>query len=52
MGSGTNRRWWAEFGSRSGRKSATKSKSHRRGKTQTYLKAKARRAEAKRRASG
>lgn len=51
MGSGTNRKWWREQGSRTGRRSATKSGGQRRVKSQTFLRMKARRAEAKRRAS-
>jgi hypothetical protein len=46
MGSGTNRSWWREMGSRSGRKSGTKSGGRKRSKTVTFLKMKARRAEA------
>lgn len=51
MGSGTNRAWWREQGSRSGRRSGTKSGGQKKTKTQTFLRMKARRAEAKRRAS-
>jgi len=51
MGSGTNRKWLREFGSRSGRKAGSKSGQHLKRATQGWLKAKARRAEAKRRAN-
>ena len=52
MGSGTNRAWWREHGSRSGRKSNSKSKSAGRNKTKTFLKMKSLRAEARRRSNG
>jgi len=51
MGSGTNRAWWREQGSRSGRRSGTKSGQARTVKSKTYLRAKERRAEARRRAA-
>ena len=51
MGSGTNRKWWREQGSRTGRRSATKSGAQKKNKTATFLRVKARRAEAKRRAA-
>jgi hypothetical protein len=49
MGSGTNRAWWREMGSRSGRRSGSKSGGRTKTKTLSYLKMKARRAEAARR---
>jgi hypothetical protein len=52
MGSGTSRVWLRQFGSRSGRKSGSKSGQTRKAKPQGWLKAKARRAEQRRRASG
>jgi hypothetical protein len=51
MGSGTNRAWWREFGSRSGRKSATKAGGRTKVKKAGYLKMKALRAEAARRSN-
>jgi hypothetical protein len=48
MGSGTNRAWWREQGSRSGRKSGTKSGGRTQAKTLTFLRMKARRADAAR----
>ena len=51
MGSVTNRAWWREFGSRSGRKSTTKSGGRTRTKGKGYLKMKALRAEAARRSN-
>lgn len=51
MGSGVNRAWWREQGSRSGRRSGTKSGAQKANKSQTFLRMKARRAEAKRRAA-
>lgn len=51
MGSGTNRRWWRDFGSRSGRKSTTKAGGRTRIKKPAYLKMKALRAEAARRSN-
>lgn len=50
MGSGTNRKWWAEKGSRSGRKSNTKSVRALRKGDGGWQKMKHWRAEAKRRA--
>jgi len=52
MGSGTNRAYWAEKGSRSGRRSGTKAGGRTETKTKTYLRMKADRAEARRRAGG
>ena len=52
MGSGTNRAWWREFGSRSGRRSSTKAGGRTRVKKPGYLKMKALRAEAARRTQG
>ena len=46
MGSGTNRSWWREKGSRSGRRSNTKSVRARRKKDKGWQKMKAWRAEA------
>lgn len=46
MGSGANRRWWAEKGTRSGRRSGTKAGGRTRVKKQSYLKMKQWRAEA------
>jgi len=51
MGSGTNRAWWREKGSRSGRKSNTKSVRARRKKDGGWQKMKALRAEAARRSN-
>ena len=51
MGSGTNRGWWREKGSRSGRKSNTKSVRARRKKDGGWMKMKAYRAEAARRSN-
>lgn len=51
MGSGTNRSFWREQGSRSGRKSNTKSVRAQKKGDRGRLKMKALRAEAKRRAS-
>ena len=51
MGSGTNRAWWREKGSRSGRKSNSKSMRARRKKDKGWLKMKAYRAEAARRSN-
>lgn len=51
MGSGTNRKWWHQFGSRSGRKSTTKSGGLTKAKKAGYLKMKAQRAEAARRSN-
>ena len=51
MGSGTNRKWWGEKGSRSGRRSNTKSVRARRKKDGGWSKMKAYRAEAARRSS-
>ena len=51
MGSGTNRAWWREQGSRSGRRSGTKSGAQKKNKTATFLRMKARRAEAKERSN-
>lgn len=51
MGSGTNRKWWAEHGSRSGRRSTTKAGGRGRNKKAGYLKMKALRAEAARRSN-
>ena len=51
MGSGTNRGWWREKGSRSGRKSNTKSVTARRKKDGGWMKMKAYRAEAARRSN-
>jgi hypothetical protein len=50
VGSGTNRKWWAEKGSRSGRKSNTKSVRALRKGDGGWQKMKHWRAEAKRRA--
>lgn len=52
MGSGTNRSWWREKGSRSGRKSNTKSVRARRKGDGGWVKMKHWRAEAKRRSNG
>ena len=49
MGSGTNRRWWAEVGTRSGRRAGSKAGGRTKVKKQSYLKMKALRAEAARR---
>jgi hypothetical protein len=49
MGSGVNRKFWAEKGTRSGRRSGTKSGQNRKQSPQGWVKAKAWRAEAKRR---
>lgn len=49
MGSGTNRRWWREKGSRSGRRAGTKSMRLRRKGDKGWLRMKAYRAEAARR---
>lgn len=51
MGSGTNRKWWREFGSRSGRRSTTKAGGRTRVKKPAYLKMKNLRAEAARRSN-
>jgi hypothetical protein len=52
MGSGTTRKFWQSHGSRSGRKSNTKSiRAHKKG-DKGWLKMKALRAQAKRIASG
>lgn len=51
MGSGTNRSFWREKGSRSGRRSNTKSLRARRKGDKGALKMKALRAEAKKKAS-
>ena len=51
MGSGTNRKWWGEKGSRSGRRSNTKSMRARRKKDGGWMKMKAYRAEAARRSN-
>jgi hypothetical protein len=51
MGSGTNRKWLREFGSRSGRKAGTKSGQTRRRKPAGWMKAAARKAEARRRSN-
>ncbi|HEY7824931.1 MAG TPA: hypothetical protein VIG24_18980, partial [Acidimicrobiia bacterium] len=51
MGSGTNRAWWREKGSRSGRRSNTKSVTARRKKDGGWKKMKAYRAEARRRSN-
>jgi hypothetical protein len=51
MGSGTNRAWWRQFGSRSGRKSSTKAGGRTRAKSKGFLKMKALRAEAARRSN-
>jgi hypothetical protein len=51
MGSGTNRRWLRQFGSRSGRKAGSKSKQWLRVKPAGWVKAKRRRREARDRAS-
>jgi hypothetical protein len=51
VGSGTNRRWWADKGSRSGRRSGTKSGGRTLLKKQSYLKMKEWRAEAARRSA-
>ena len=51
MGSGTNRKWWRDKGSRSGRKSNTKSVRARRKKDGGWMKMKAYRAEAARRSN-
>lgn len=52
MGSGTNRSYWSEKGTRSGRRSGTKSGGRTQQKTKTFLRMKADRAEARRRAGG
>ena len=52
MGSGTNRGWLKQFGSRSGRRAGTKSGQTRKRKPAGWLKAHARRVEARKRASG
>lgn len=49
MGSGTNRRWWREKGSRSGRRAGSKSLEARRKGDKRWVKVKAWRAEAARR---
>lgn len=49
MGSGTNRAWWREKGSRGARRSGTKSGGRTQIKGRSYLRAKADRAEAARR---
>ena len=51
MGSGTNRKWWGEKGSRSGRRSNTKSLKARRKKDGGWSKMKAYRAEAAQRSN-
>ena len=51
MGSGTNRAWWAEKGTRGGRRAGTKSGGRTKAKKQSYLKMKAWRAEAARRSA-
>ena len=51
MGSGTNRKWWGEKGSRSGRRSNTKSMRARRKKDGGWVKMKGYRAEAARRSN-
>lgn len=51
MGSGTNRAFWREKGSRSGRRQGSKSLEQRRRGDKRWTKMKAWRAEAKRRAS-
>jgi hypothetical protein len=51
MGSGTNRKFWREKGSRAGRRSGTKSFGMRRKGDTRWQKMKGWRAEAKRRAS-
>ena len=51
MGSGTNRSWWREKGTRSGRRSGSKSGGRKRTKALSYLKMKAYRAEAAKRAA-
>jgi hypothetical protein len=51
MGSGTNRAWRQEQGTRTGRRDGAKAGSARRKKTATYLRAQARKAAARRRAS-
>lgn len=51
MGSGTNRAWWREKGSRSGRRSTTKAGGLTKVKKAGYLKMKALRAEAARRSN-
>jgi len=51
MGSGTNRAWRSEQGTRTGRRDGSKANSSRKKKTATYLRAQARKAEAKRRSS-
>lgn len=51
MGSGTNRSWWREKGSRTGRKSNTKSVRARRKNDGGWKKMKAWRAEAARRSN-
>lgn len=51
MGSGTNRSWWREKGSRSGRRSNSKSMRARRKKDGGWLKMKAYRAEAAKRSN-
>jgi hypothetical protein len=51
MGSGTNRGWRMSLGSRSGRKAGTKSARKTAGNTMARLRAKAFRAESKRRSN-
>jgi hypothetical protein len=51
VGSGTNRKWWSDKGSRGGRRSGTKSVRARRKGDRGWQKMKHWRAEAKRRAS-
>lgn len=49
MGSGTNRRWWSEVGTRTGRRDGSKAGGRTKIKKHAYLKMKALRAEAARR---
>ena len=51
MGSGTNRSWWREKGSRTGRRSNTKSVRAKRKGDKGWVKMKAYRAEARRRSN-
>lgn len=52
MGSGTNRAWWQEKGTRTARRSNTKSLKARRKKDKGWIKMKGWRAEAARRSNG
>lgn len=51
MGSGTNRSWWGQFGSRTARRKGTKTTAHSDGNERMRLRIMAARAEAARRSN-